>query len=514
MANKRKTMSKVKQIISLYQSGTSKRTIACQTGISRNTVKKYLHLIKSRGYTYEEFLKLEDADMDEVLKEDITENDQRLSSLEAFLPYMEKELKRTGVNRWVLWEEYKTKHPTGFSYAHFCRHYQQWNKDTESCMHFEHKAGDKVFVDYAGKKLQIVDKQTGEIKSVEVFIAILGASQLTYVEASYSQQSEDFINSMQHAFFYFGGVPAAIVTDNLKSAVTKSNKYEPMLNERFADFASHYGTHILATRPYKPRDKAMVEKAVSIVYSRIYAPLRDRTFYSLSELNQAIKELVDSYNRVNFKTRNYSRMDMFESVEKPTLKPLPVEQYQIKNYALAMVHKNSHVYLSAEKHYYSVPFRYIGKRVKIIYTRSIVEVYHNYQRIAIHERDKNPHGYTSIKSHMPSAHMFVSEWKPEKFINWAKVYGQSVHEYILNILENHQHPEQNYKTCIGILSLEKKYGRERLNKACDRGLYYCNYSLGVIKNILENSMDQLKEEESKQLQIPMHENIRGKHYYK
>jgi len=514
MANKRKTMSKVKQIISLYQSGTSKRTIACKTGISRNTVKKYLHLVKSRGYTYEEFLKLEDAAMDEVLKEDITGDDQRLSSLEAFLPYMEKELRRTGVNRWVLWEEYKTKHPAGFSYAHFCRHYQQWSKNTDSCMHMEHKAGDKVFVDYAGKKLQIVDKQTGEIKPVEVFVAILGASQLTYVDASYSQQSEDFIDSMQHALHYFGGVPAAIIADNLKSAVTKSNKYEPMLNERFADFASHYGTHILATRPYKPRDKAMVEKAVSIVYSRIYAPLRDRTFYSLSELNQAIKELVDAYNRVNFKTRNYSRMDMFESVEKPTLKPLPVEQYQIKNYALAKVQKNSHVYLSAEWHYYSVPFRYIGKRVKIIYTRSIVELYHNYQRIAIHERDKKPYGYTSIKTHLPSAHQFVSEWKPEKFINWAKVYGQSVHEYILKILENHQHPEQNYKSCIGILSLEKKYGRERLNKACDRGLYYCNYSLRVIKNILENGMDQLKEEESKQLRIPMHENIRGEHYYK
>ena len=512
MANKRKTMSKIKQIIRLYQSGTSKRTIACKTGISRNTVKKYLHLVKSRGYSYEEFLKLDDQSIDEVLKEEHPMGKERLSNLEAFLPYMEKELRRTGVNRWVLWEEYKRKHPAGYSYGQFCHHYQQWSKYTDSCMHFEHKAGDKVFVDYAGKKLQIVDKQTGEIKSVEVFVAILGASQLTYVEASYSQQLEDFIGSMQSALIYFEGVPAAIVPDNLKSAVTKSNKYEPMLNEHFADFGFHYDTHILATRSYKPRDKAMVEKAVSIVYSRIYAPLRNRTFYSLSELNQAIKELLEAYNTVKFKSRDHSRRDLFNSLEKQALKPLPKEAYQIKHYTLATVQKNSHVYLSKDKHYYSAPFRFTGKKVKICYTKSKVEIYNNYQRIAIHQRDRKPYGYTTIKEHMPTAHQFVSEWNPDKFINWAKAYGQSVHEYIIRVLDNHQHPEQNYKSCIGILSLEKKYSKHRLNQACKRGLYYNNYSYRVIKNILERGLEQFKEE-LVQCHIPFHDNIRGEQYY-
>lgn len=379
-------------------------------------------------------------------------------------------------------------------------------------MHMEHKAADKVFVDYAGKKLQIVDKQTGEINPVEVFVAILGASQLTYVEASYTQQSEDFISSMQNALIYFGGVPAAIVPDNLKSAVTQSNNYEPLLNERFADFGFHYGTHILATRSRKPRDKAMVEKAVSIVYSRIYAPLRNRIFYTLAALNEAIKERLEVYNTVNFKARNYSRQDLFDSVEKQALNPLPAEGFQVKHYSLATVQKNSHVYLSKEQHYYSVPFRFIGKKVKVSYTKSKVEIYHNYQRIAIHQRDKKPYGYTSIKEHLPSAHQFVSEWKPEKFIKWSKAYGQSVHEYILRILDNHQHPEQNYKSCIGILALQKKYGTESLNKACERGLYYNNYSFRVIKNILERGLEQFKEEPI-ECHIPFHENIRGEHYY-
>ena len=512
MANKSKTMIEVKQIIQLYQSGKSKRDIARVVGISRNTVKKYLHLIKARGYSYKEFLDLDDQSIYEVLKEDHSKNKKGPVELEQFFPYMEKELRKTGVNRWVLWEEYKAKHPNGYSYARFCLHYQQWSKSTDSCMHIEHKAGDKVFVDYAGKKLQIVDRQTGEITPVEVFVAILGASQLTYAEASYTQQSEDFISSMQRAMIYFGGVPAAIVPDNLKSAVTKSCKYEPKINECFADFGFHYGTHILATRSYKPRDKAMVEKAVSIVYSRIYAPLRNRIFYSLAELNEAIKERLEAYNAMNFKARNYSRRDLFNSVEKSALNPLPAEGFQIKHYSLATVQKNSHVYLSQDKHYYSVPFRFTGKKVKVSYTKTTVEIYHNYQRIAIHGRGKNPYGYTSIKEHLPSAHQFVSEWSPEKFINWAKAYGQSVHQYILKVLDNRQHPEQNYKSCIGILQFEKKYGKERLNNACIRGLYYNNYSYPVIKNILEKGMDQLKEE-SIQRQLPLHDNIRGGNYY-
>ncbi len=512
MANTSKTMLEVKQIIQLYQDGKSKRDIARLVGISRNTVKKYLHLIKARGYNYKEFLDLDNQTIDEVLKEDYSKDKKRLGALDLLLPYMEQELRKTGVNRWVLWEEYKAKYPNGYSYGRFCQHYQHWSKSTDSCMHIEHKAGDKVFVDYAGKKLQIVDKQTGEITTVEVFVAILGASQLTYAEASYTQQSEDFINSMQRALIYFGGVPAAIVPDNLKSAVTKSNKYEPMLNERFADFGFHYGTHILATRSRKPKDKAMVEKAVSIVYSRIYAPLRNRIFYSLAELNEAIKQRLEVHNTMNFKAREYSRRELFDSIEKHTLNPLPTEGFQIKHYSLATVQKNSHVYLSEDKHYYSVPFRFIGKKVKVSYTKTSVDIYNNYQRIAIHGRNKNHYGYTSIKVHLPSAHQFVSEWSPEKFINWAKAYGQSVHEYILKVLDNHQHPEQNYKSCMGILQFEKKYGKERLNNACNRGLYYNNYSYQVIKKILEKGMDRLQVE-TIQCKLPLHENIRGGNYY-
>jgi len=503
----------VKKIAQMVLTGESRRKIAEGLGISRNTVKKYLYKIQKTGMSLEEFLLLSDKEIHQIMEEPPKEID-KLKELKKLFPYIEKELRRVGVTRWLLWEEYKRDHPGGYSYTQFCYHYQQWSKKGEVTLHFEHKAGDKLFVDYAGKKLSIVNRVTGDVIWVEVFVAVLGASQLTYVEATPSQKKEDFIASMTRALAYFGGVPCAIVPDNLKSAVTTPDKYEPEINESFADFGVHYHTHILATRSRKPRDKALVGKTVSIIYSRIYAPLRNRVFYSLSELNGAIKDLLEEHNRINFKGRDYSREEIFLSIEKEALNPLPYEVYEIKHYAFVKVQKHSHVYLSEDKHYYSVPYRYIGKKVKIVYTERKVDIYYKYERIAFHKRDRNQNKYSTIKEHLPSAHRFVTEWNPGKFINWAESYGEDVREYIKEVLNNNQHMEQNYKSCIGILGLGKKYGKQRLVDACRRGLYYSNYSYRVIRNILEKGLDRLSYPSPLQEQLPEHQNIRGKNYYK
>lgn len=512
MANKRKTMLTVRQIIQMIRSGISKRAISEQLGISRTTVKKYLSFVKQTGLSNEEFLSLDDKTINDLLIANPPKEKAQFTELITMFPVFEKELRRVGVNRWVLWEEYKQKHPKGYSYTQFCYHYQQWSRNSDVTMHFEHKAGDKLFVDYTGKNLQIVNRETGEIIPVEVFVAILGASQMIYAEATFTQRKEDFIGSVGRTFWYIGGVTNAIIPDNVKSAVNESNKYEPLINENFACFGLHYNTYILATRSRKPRDKALVEKAISIVYSRIFAPLRDRVFYSLEELNEAIRELLKDCNKVNFKGRDYSRLDLFNSVEKEALKPLPSEPYEIKKFALVKVQKNSHIYLSEDKHYYSVPFRFIGKRIKVAYTEGKVDIYYKYQRIAFHKRDRRPYKYTTIKEHLPSAHQFVADWNSDKFIGWAGAYGEDVRSYIIEVLNNNQHPEQNYKSCIGILSLEKKYGKERLNNACKRGTYYSNYSYRVIRSILEKGLDKLQQQTIQQ-KIPLHQNIRGKDYY-
>jgi transposase len=427
---------------------------------------------------------------------------------------MDKELKRKGVTRLLLWEEYKLKHPDGYGKSQFKNYFAQWRAQVNPSMHIEHKAGDKLYVDFAGHKLSIIDKQTGEVQPVEVFVAILGASQLTYVEAVMTQQKEDFIAACEGALHYYGGVPSAIVPDNLKSAVTKSSKYEPVLNETFADFADHYSTTILPARAYRPKDKALVEGAVKIIYSRIYAKLRSGEYYTLEELNKAILVALEEHNLTLLRGRNYSRRQQFEEVERQTLAPLPPLRYELKKQLFATVMKNGHVSMSVDKHYYSVPYRFIGKKVKLMYSRNTVEVFYHYERIAIHPRTKSPYNYTTEKDHMASAHRFVSDWTPERFLSWATGIHEDVHLYILKILDRKQHPEQAYKSCVGILSFAKKVGDERLIKACQRALGYGIYNYKTIQTILERGMDKLDEtEESKPMEMPLHENIRGEEYY-
>jgi transposase len=516
MPNNPISMIKIRQILRLHSQGRSKVQIAAHTGISRNTLKKYLKEFEESKLTYDELRVLSDKDLEDLfIRPGDRPINNRLLQLFSLFPTMDKALKKKGVTRYALWEEYKHNHPDGVGRSQFNYYFSKWKDQVNPTMHMEHKAGDKLYVDFAGEKLSIIDKDTGEVQRVEVFLAILGASQLTYIEAVMTQQKEDFVAACEGALLYCGGVPAAIVPDNLKSAVIKSSKYEPTLNETFADFAEHYGTTILPARAYKPRDKALVENAVRISYTRIYARIRGNNYYSLAELNAAIRVVLEDHNNTLLKGRNYTRRQQYEEIERSALMPLPPLRYELKKQHFGTVGKNGHVGLGPDKHYYSVPCRYIGVKVKLLYSRNYVEIYSNYQLIAKHNRTKSAYHYTTDKDHLASTHRFVSEWTPEWFLSWAAGIHEDVKLYILRILDRKQHPEQAYKSCVGILSFAKKVGNERLVKACQRALGYGLYNYKTIQKILDKGLDkQDAPAESDQLQMPIHDNIRGENYYK
>jgi transposase len=515
MANKTIVMSKLRRLIQLHSQGKSKLFISKYLELSRNTVDKYILQYKLLDLPLEEVERLTDTDLDKLFFVQVTEElSPRQKVLYSFFPYMEKELKKTGVTRQLIWEEYISKHPDGIKRSQFNEHYNRWCKKVNPVMHISHKAGDKMYVDYAGKTLQIVDKDSGEVQQVQFFVAILGSSQYTYAEASLSQGKEDFISSVENALRFYGGVPAAIVPDNLKSAVTKSNRYEPTLNETFLDFAEYYGTTILPARAFKPRDKALVEGAVKILYTRVYSAIRDKVFFSLKEINIAIREALKIHNSTKLSGRSYSRQEIFTEVEQQTLSPLPLKRYELKQQSFATVMLNGHVYLGQDKHYYSVPYQFIRKKVKLLYSAGQVEVYYKYNRIAIHPRDTKPYSYTTIAEHLASTHKFITEWTPQRFINWAESIDTTVKEFIIRILDRKQHPEQTYKSCMGVLSLVKKVGEERLINACKRAIEYNMYNYKTVQNILERGLDQIDQENQFVQVLPEHDNIRGKNYYK
>ncbi len=516
MANKSIRMSKIRQILRLHGQNYSNLAIYRLTGVSRNTLKKYIKDYHTLNLNIVEIEELSDHDLSELFaqfKPHQEKISQRAKILYKLFPDIDKQLKRKGITQQMMWEQYRANHPDGLSSSQFGYHYALWKQQVNPVMHFEHKAGDKTFIDYAGEKLFIVDKESGEQRSVEVFVGILGCSQLTYVEASETQQNEDLIDSTERMFHYFGGVTNALVPDNLKSAVTKSSKYEPTINESFANFADHYNVAVLPARAYRPRDKSLVEGAVKIIYTRIYAKLRGRIFHTLDELNTAIWEALEEHNNKLLKGRHYSRRMQFEEVERKTLNPLPQLKYEHKQQVFATVMKNGHVSLSIDKHYYSVPYQHIGKKVKILFTNRLVEVYYNYQCIARHERIKSPYNYTTDKEHLASTHRFVSDWTPEKFLKWAEAIDESVRLYIYAILNKKQHVEQAYKSCVGVLAMGKEYGNPRLINACKRGIEFDMYSYKTIEMIIKRGLDSPEETENQLSLMPLHENIRGKNYY-
>jgi len=509
-------MEKLKEIIRLgSELRLSNRVIARALKVSRPVVAQYLSDFKAAGLSYSEIRGLSHDDLLELINRNKWIGNQRYEVLlEGFKDYL-KELKRPGVTLQVLWEEYKRAYPDGYSYSQFCYHFQIWRNGSALTMHIEHKAGDKMFVDFTGKKLTVTDPKTGEKREAEVFVAILGASQLTYAEARYTQQKADWIRANENALWYMGGVPRAIVPDCLKSGVTKGDKYDPDINPEYADFARHYDTVILPARPHRPQDKALVENAVKIIYGRVFAPLRDQNYYSLNDLNQVIIEQVEKHNGRFFQRIKISRKQLFKKTEQSVLKPLPSEKYELRSFQSVKVQFNYHVYLSCDNHYYSVPYQHRGKRVKIIYADSYVEIYHNNIRIAFHKRDRSRNKYTTIPEHMPPNHRFYNDWSPEKMIEWAEKKGSFIRELVEKLLEKRAHPEQSYKVCLGVINLSKKYGEGRVDRACKRALDFHYYSYKAVKNILEKGLDKIEELQLVHHQkLPEHPNIRGSEYYR
>lgn len=516
MANKTIDMSKIRLLLRLHSLGHGKKTISAQTGIARNTVKKYLLRFISLRLTLKEIDALNDHQLEQLFSDKGSEEaviTKRSQAFEALLPEIEKQLKRKGITRLMIWEQYRQNYPDGYSRSHFNTRLQAYLGRSQPVMHMEHKAGDKLFIDFAGEKLHLVDPATGELQDVEVFVAILGCSQLTYVEALRSQKKEDLILACENAFYYMGGTPAALVPDNLKAAVTKSNRYEPKINETFAAFAEHYGVVVLPARAYRPKDKAPVENAVKLVYRSIYTRLEGQIFTSLEDLNKAIRVALGAHNNALLKDRDYSRRQQFEELEKDALSPLPVYRYEVRQQALVTVMKNGHIYLRADKHYYSVPYKYIGKRVKLYYSSTAVDIYLGYESIASHKRDIRKHKYTTQIDHLASSHRFQSEWSPEWFISQAEKISPVIASYIAKVIEAKPHPEQAYRSCSGILSLVRKGGADRLSKACLRADSYGYYSYRIIEDILTKNLDRENEDDTLPGYMPEHQNIRGSTYY-
>ncbi len=506
-------MSNIRHILRLHTQGVGFFEIIRQTGIFRTTLRKCINDFKASGLTFEEINELTDKDLEELFqKPEEKPMDLMLQSLLDRFPAMDKELKRKGVTRMTLWQEYIKENPGGYGYSRFNRYFKRWKDQVKPVMHKEHIAGDKMYIDFAGERLSITDPHTGIEQKVEVFVAILGASQLTYVEAVMTQKKEDFIPACENALHFYGGVPGAIVCDNLRAAVKRTSRYEPSINETFFDFGEHYNTAILPARVRKPTDKAPVEIAIRIIYSRIYAKIRDQTFYSLEDLNKAIWMALEEHNNQIITGTNYSRRQLFKDKEMVALLPLPLLRYEFKKLAEITVPKNGHIRLSVDKHHYSVPYQFIGKSIKVLYSNENVEMYYHYEQIAFHKRDRTPYKYTTVNEHLFPAHRFTTELASDRFVVLAEGIHADVKVYIAKVLESQRHRDQAYRICLGILDFAKKVGNERLTKACQRATNCGIYSYRIIKKILEQGLDML-EDDADNLKMPEHNNIRGKEYY-
>ena len=420
-----------------------------------------------------------------------------------------KELKRKGVTKHLLWEEYTQQYPNrSYSYPQYCFLYKDWLKKQKRSMRQVHKAGDKLFVDYAGQTVPIVNGDTGEVRFAQIFVAVLGASNYTFCEATWSQSLPDWLGSHARALEFIGGVPKLIVPDNLKSGVTRACRYDPDLNPSYQQLAAHYGTAIMPARPRKPQDKAKAEVGVQIIERWILARLRHHTFFSLGELNQCIRALLVEANSKPFKQLKGSRQQWFESLDKPALTPLPKHPYQYTDIKTVRVNVDYHI--QYDQHLYSVPHHLVGEKLELHATDHLVEIYFHNQRITSHARKYYP-GMTTVAAHMPKRHEKHQQWTPGRLMNWAKELGDEVLLWVQTLLKKKQHEEQAYRVCLGLLNLSRDYPPQRINNACAIANQHKLYRLKQIKSILQSNQDQLLPESKEQLSLlpQSHENIRG-----
>jgi transposase len=424
---------------------------------------------------------------------------------------LRREMARRSVTLQLLWEEYRSGTPDGYCYSHFCERYRDWSGRQSPTMRQHHVAGDKMFVDYAGQTVDLVDPETGEVHPAQIFVAVLGASSYAFAEATWSQGLADWTGSHVRAFSFFGGVTRQVVCDNLKAGVTKPCRYEPAINATYQEMAAHYGTAILPARVRKPRDKAKVEAAVLLVERWILARLRNRRFFSLAAINEAIRAHLDDLNSRPFRRLPGSRRSVYEEIERPALLPLPVEAYVYAEWFKRRVAPDYHIEVAG--HFYSVPHRLLKEPVEARLTATTVEIFHRSGRVACHARNYGRSRHTTLPDHMPSSHRRLAEWTPQRLETYAADIGPATKTLVETILTGRRHPEQGFRTCLGILRLGKAYGAERLEAACARGLEIGTSTYGAIASILKNNLDRRSAKTQDELPLIEHANLRGSRYY-
>lgn len=514
MAGKPKRMSQIKQLLKLRKQGKGNKAIARELGISKNTVKAYLEKLALSKLSINYLLSLEDPVLEAKFHPGSPAYaDERFEGLKSRLGYFTKELGRNGVTRKLLWEEYRQDFPQGYGLTQFCHHLSQHLVASKPSMVLQHKAGEKLYIDFAGKKLSYVNGQTGEVVECQVFVACLPYSDYSFVMAVRSQGIGDFLHALGQCLEFLGGVPQVLVPDNLKSAVTKANNYEPSVNRALEDFANHYGTTVVPARAYRPKDKALVENQVRLIYTRVYAKLRNEVFFGINPLNLGIIEKTKGHNQTRMQQKPYSREECFLANEKHLLAPLPREGFELKYYRRSKVAKNNHIYLGQDKHYYSVPYAHIGAKATVIYTRAMVYIYVDGSQVAVHQRNYSMGGYSTEKGHLCSHHQHYLDRSPGYYLEKAKSKSKDFHQLVQETFAQNRHPEQLYRTCDGYFSLQRKTNPDKFNRACALALEHKNYSYHFLANVIKNNMTAHQEPETEK-HLPKHKNIRGKEYYK
>jgi len=521
MSKKLIEMVVVRKLILLLQRGLSERNIARELSISRATVRRYLQRIPVEA-RLDSLLSLEDEALAALVypAEKVEAEDVRLKDFESRKEYFLQQLPRTGVTRQLLWIEYKRAYPDGFQYSKFCSLLATAQRIGQATMaNLEHKPADMMQVDFAGEPLFYFDSSGNQI-FCPVFVAVLPYSGYSYVCALPNATLEQVVKALNQSLEYFGGVPFSVKSDNLKQVVTKPHLYEPSFTQLMDQWSVHNRIALLAARVRKPKDKPHVEGGVQLAYLRVYAPLRDQVFRSLAELNTAILKQLDEHHDKPFQKRDYTRYERFISQEKVALQPLAATPYVMKHYTLAKVQKNYHIILGEDWHHYSVPYRFIGQRVKVVYDADWVEIYLNLERIALHRRSYKTHGYSTLEEHRTPSHQQYTQmkgWDADYFLDKAATIGVCTRQYVEKVLQSRRFTEQTFNGCMGILRLaaKKEVGTLRMEAACKRALQGENFNYKTIERILLARLDQLEDMSQGDLfQTPDHANVRGADQYK
>ncbi len=512
MPTEKVSMRKIKAVLKLNHENVSNREIARRLNISAGSVSNYLARARSSGLSWPLNDDWTDDKIYSILFPTTSKNP---SHPHPDFGKVHKELKRKGVTLMLLWYEYQSQYPNGYSYSRYCELYQAFVGKLKPGMRLIHRAGEKLFVDYSGLTVPWVNKETGEVQHAQIFVAVLGASNYTFIEATADQSLISWVQSHVHAFEFFGGVTVCLVPDNLKSGITKSHLYDPDVNRTFQDLADHYGVAVVPARVRTPKDKSKVEVGVQGIQRWILAPLRDVTFFSVHEINEAMKPLLKAYNKRDFYELEGTRLSQYQEIDKPALKPLPIKPYVYAEWKKARVSIDYHI--AVEKHYYSVPYRLLKESIDVRMTPTTIECFHKGKRVAMHKRSYKP-GHSTIHEHMPRAHQAYLEWTPERMHAWANKIGPNTGKLIKELIEMHKVPEQAYRSCLGILRMGKRYGNERLENAAIRALHIGAIRYKNIESILKSGLDQQplsKPDSESMATVPtiLHENIRGSKYY-